>query len=662
MSAPPPRVVVNGVRPTTPDRTWPAKAAAGQRVTVRANVFADGHDHVAARARWRRIETAERGSGVPPEGWQDVAMLDEGNDLFTAAVVPAAVGPHEFVIEGWVDAHGTWRHRVSAKLDAGQDVTQELEEGARLIERELDRLPVPLAVEASDAVAALRDEGRPAPARAAPALAPGFASALSELPDRLQTTTSGPWPLWVDRERAAVGAWYELFPRSYGGLRGAAGRLDYVADLGFDVVYLPPVHPIGTTARKGPGNSLIAGPDDPGSPWAIGSPAGGHDAVDPGLGTIADFDAFVAAAEARGLEVALDYALQCSPDHPWVTEHPEWFLHRPDGSIRFAENPPKQYQDIFPINFFPDREEDRVALWDACLALVEHWIGHGIRIFRVDNPHTKPFELWAWLIEEVHRRHPDVVFLAEAFTRPAVMHRLAEVGFSQSYTYFTWRTSKSELVEYGEELAHGPDSDYFRPNLWPNTPDILSGPLRDGPPAAFMLRAALAATMGPSWGIYSGYELCENRPASDANEEYADSEKYEIKHRDWDSPRSIAPWLARLNDIRRRHPALRDLASLRFHPTTSDAHVAFSKHVGDDTVLVVVTLDPWEATEGTVWIDLEALGLPWDEPLDAYEELSRQVFPWWGPEPYIRLDPATPAHVVHLRRASDVPFSGAHRP
>jgi starch synthase (maltosyl-transferring) len=337
-------------------------------------------------------------------------------------------------------------------------------------------------------------------------------------------------------------------------------------------------------------------------------------------------------------------------------------VHRPDGSIRFAENPPKQYQDIYPINFFPDREEDRVALWDACLALVEQWIGHGIGIFRVDNPHTKPFELWAWLIEEVHRRHPEVVFLAEAFTRPAVMHRLAEVGFSQSYTYFTWRSSKAELVAYGEELAHGPDADYFRPNLWPNTPDILAGPLRDGPPSAFRLRAVLAATLGPSWGMYSGYELCENQPASPTNEEYAASEKYEIKHRDWDSPRSIAPFIARLNEIRHRHPALSDLASLRFHPTTNAAHVAYSKQVDGDTVLVVVSLDPWDARDGTLWIDLGALGLPWDEPLDAYDELTRQVFPWWGPEPYVRLDPDSPAHVVHLRRASEVPFSGAQRP
>jgi starch synthase (maltosyl-transferring) len=658
VSAAPLRAVINAVQPSTPDRCSPAKGTVAHRLALTANVFADGHDIVAARARWRP---------VGGDGWLDVPMTALGNDAYRAEIVPDRIGAHEFSIEGWVDTHGTWRHRVEAKLAAGMDVEQELEEGARLIERELDRLGARAAA-AAEAVVALRDRSRGPSERAEPALAAPVAGVLSNLPDRLQTTTGGPWPVWVDRGRAAVGAWYELFPRGYGGLRGAADRLGYVAGLGFDVVYLPPVHPIGRTARKGPGNALVAGPDDPGSPWAIGNEHGGHDAVDPGLGTLADFDAFVVAAGSLGLEVALDYALQCSPDHPWVAAHPEWFSHRPDGTIRFAENPPKQYQDIYPINFFPDREEDRVALWQACLDLLEHWISHGVRIFRVDNPHTKPFELWTWLIDEVHRHHPEVVFLAEAFTRPAVMHRLAEVGFSQSYTYFTWRTTKEELTEYGEELAAGPHAGYFRPNLWPNTPDILSGPLRDGPPAAFVQRAVLAATMGPSWGVYSGYELCENEPASPANEEYARSEKYEIKRRDWDDPRSIAPLLARLNGIRRRHPALADLASLRFHPTTSDAHVAYSKQVavgGDgamDTVLTVVSLDPWQPHDGMLRIDLDALGLPWDEPLDAYDELTRQVFPWWGPDAYILLGPDSPAHVIHLRRASEVPFSGAERP
>ncbi len=565
VSAPPLRVVINGVRPSTPDRVSAAKAVAGRPVLVSANVFADGHDVIAARVRFRR---ADGGRSGRVRAWIDTPMVALGNDRFEALVVPERVGGHELVIEGWVDAAGTWRHLVEAKLHAGQDVGQELEEGARLIEGQLDRLPAALAAEAAAAVLRLRDVTLSAADRAAPALGEPLAGFLSGLPDRMLTTTSGPWAIWADRERAAVGSWYELFPRSYGGLAGAADRLTYVADLGFDVVYLPPVHPIGTTARKGPGNTVSARPGDPGSPWAIGSAAGGHDAIAPELGTMADFDAFVAEAGRLGLDVALDYALQCSPDHPWVGEHPEWFSHRPDGSIRFAENPPKQYQDIYPLNFYPEHEKDRVALWKACRDLILLWVGHGIAIFRVDNPHTKPFAFWSWLIDEIHQSHPEVVFLAEAFTRPALMHRLAEIGFSQSYTYFTWRTTKAELTDYAEELAHGPDADYFRPNLWPNTPDILSGPLRQGPPAAFRERAVLAATLGPSWGIYSGYELCENQPASDTNEEYAASEKYEIKVRRWDEP----GFDRRADPPAQRHPAPSSRPGRPLQP-------AFSPHV-----------------------------------------------------------------------------------
>ena len=629
------RVVVTEVAPSTPDRVSAAKGSVGRRLPVGATVFADGHDIVAARVRWRL-------TGAP--GWTDQMLEPLGNDRYETIVVPAVCGPHEFEIDGWVDPHATWRHRVEVKVAAGQDVVLELEEGARLIERELDRLPAALAVEARDAVIALR-------AGSVAGTSGDLAAALSALPHRTQTTTSGPWNLWVDRERAEVGAWYELFPRSYGGLQGASKRLAAVAELGFDVVYLPPIHPIGTTARKGRNNTLDAGPDDPGSPWAIGAATGGHDAVDPALGTIDDFDDFVSEAGRLGLEVALDYALQCSPDHPWVTEHPEWFGHRPDGSIRFAENPPKQYQDIYPIEFFPEREEDRAALWQACLDILEHWMAHGVRIFRVDNPHTKPFPFWSWLITNLRARHPDVILLAEAFTRPAPMHRLAEIGFSQSYTYFTWRTTKEELTAYGTELAHGAHSSYFRPNLWPNTPDILAGPLRNGPPAAFKQRAVLAATLGPNWGIYSGYELCENQPASDTNEEYAASEKYELKRREWDGAYSIADYIARLNDIRHRHPAAVDLRSLLFHHVGDDALMAYSKRIGDDVILTIVNLDPFGAHEATLWIDLAALGLPWTDPLQAADELTGQTFLWAGPEPFVRLDTESPAHVIALTAA-----------
>ena len=424
--------------------------------------------------------------------------------------------------------------------------------------------------------------------------------------------------------------------------------------MGFDVVYLPPVHPIGRTARKGPDNTLDAGPDDPGSPWAIGSAEGGHAAVNPELGTIADFDAFVARAGRAGLEVALDYALQCSPDHPWVGEHPEWFHHRPDGSIKYAENPPKKYQDIYPLNLWPDDAGDRRALWQACKEVLAFWIGHGVRIFRIDNPHTKPLPLWEWMLPAVQAEHPDVIFLSEAFTRPKVMAKLAEVGFSQSYTYFTWRTHKGELREYVEELAYGPAADYLRPNFWPNTPDILSGPLRLGHAGVFKQRFVLAATLSPSYGIYSGYELCENEPASEFNEEYRHSEKYEVKHRDFEQPGSLAPFIARVNDARRRHPALADLANIRFEPGANDQILAYSKRSrdGTDVVLVAVNLDPFHVQQDTLGLDLGWLGLPGDAPYEAHDELTGATYIWEGSSPYVRLSPDEPAHLLHLRPLS----------
>ena len=535
----------------------------------------------------------------------------------------------------------------------------EIEEGVALLERRAghvsasDRRPLLKAAEALRAYAA---EGGPAGSRSgslAAALDPALAALLATVPDPVDLTSSEPIPLWVDRERAEFSAWYELFPRSEGGLRATADHgVPRVAAMGFDVLYLPPVHPIGVTHRKGPNNTLEAGPDDPGSPWAIGSAEGGHTAIEPSLGTIEDFDYLVQAARDADMEIALDYALQCSPDHPWVKEHPEWFHHRPDGSIKYAENPPKKYQDIYPINFWPEGgDEQRRALWQACKDILDHWIGHGVRIFRVDNPHTKPLAFWEWVIPAVQRDHPDVLFLAEAFTRPKVMAALAEVGFTQSYTYFTWRNTKWELRNYLEELAQGPKADYMRPNFWPNTPDILAGPLRDGGPAAFKQRLVLAATLVPSYGIYGGYELCENTPASEANEEYFYSEKYEVKHRDWDDPNSLAPFVTRLNDIRRRHPAFAELGNIRFHGTFNDSMLAYSKRSADgsDTMLVVVNLDPHNPHDDTVVLDLAALGMPAHRPFTAYDELSGAVYTWQGPSAYVRLDPWVAAHVFSLR-------------
>ena len=483
-------------------------------------------------------------------------------------------------------------------------------------------------------------------------------------PDPHDRAESAVNELWVDRPLGRSSAWYELFPRSEGGLDEARKRIPAIAAMGFDIIYLPPVHPIGVTKRKGRDNSLDAGPDDPGSPWAIGSAAGGHTAVEPSLGTIDDFDRFVAAVTGAGMEIALDFALQCSPDHPWVSEHPEWFFRRPDGSIRFAENPPKKYEDIFPINFWPvdaDGSPDdavRAALWDACADIVRFWIGHGVHVFRVDNPHTKPVAFWAWLIPLVHAEHPDIVFLAEAFTRPKPMAKLAEVGFTQGYTYFTWRHSRDELVEYVNELAFGPDATSFRPNFWPSTPDILGGVLRHGNRAAFQLRAVLAATLVPNWGIYSGYELCENEPASDTNEEYARSEKYEIKHRDWHRPDSLEPFLGALNRIRRAHPAFAELSTVSFRWAEDEALLAFTKTAADgsDPVLVVVNLDPEGTHSGTVDIDFTTLGFGADEGVMAHDELSGQVFEWPLSRPSVQLDPTElVAHVVSLK----VP--GSHR-
>jgi starch synthase (maltosyl-transferring) len=420
--------------------------------------------------------------------------------------------------------------------------------------------------------------------------------------------------------------------------------------MGFDVVYLPPIHPIGTTHRKGANNNLVTGPDDPGSPWAIGGAEGGHTAVHPDLGTIADFDGFVAAAREQGLEVALDYALQCSPDHPWVREHPQWFSHRPDGSIRYAENPPKRYQDIYPINFDTD---DRVALWNALRDVMLFWIGHGVRVFRVDNPHTKPGPFWEWLIAGIHRTHPDVVLLAEAFTRPAMMRRLAKVGFTQSYTYFTWRNTKHELTEYLTELSSPRSVDHFRPNFWVNTPDILHAFLQRGGQAAFRLRLVLAAMTAPSWGMYSGYELFENIAVREGSEEYLNSEKYQLHPRDWNDPRSLAPMITQLNGIRRHHrEAVALLRTLRVHHVNSEQMLCVSRMSDDgaDVLLVIVNLDPWSAHEATTWLDLEALGMPANEPFTAHDELSGATYTWYGPANYVRLDPAyQPAHVLHLR-------------
>ncbi len=636
-------VVIDMVRPSTPGGAGRPKTSIGERTPVQARIFRDGHDLLAARVSWRRAGARK---------WQRSPLAQTVNDIWVGELTCDDLGAHEVLIEAWTDAFATWRKELRLKVGAGQDVTTELEEGARILERFLPECSDRGRERVQDTIDTIRRDTCTMDVRLNAALDDALVPLVAGIPNPHDLTASAPIPLWVDRERARHSAWYEFFPRSEGGFKGSLDRLDAVAEMGFDVVYFPPIHPIGTTARKGRNNTLDPGPDDVGSPWAIGGPEGGHTAIHPDLGTEDDFLAVVDKANELGMEIALDYALQCSPDHPWVQEHPEWFHHRPDGTIKYAENPPKKYQDIYPINFWPDDEADRVALWEACRDILRHWIDRGVRIFRVDNPHTKPLAFWEWCIAEIQADHPDVLFLAEAFTRPAMMSKLAEIGFSQSYTYFTWRDTKWELTEYLEELAHGPLADIMRPNFWPNTPDILAGALRHGNRAAFVLRFLLAATLTPNYGMYSGYELRENEPASDSNEEYLWSEKYEIKDRDWDRPDSLAPFITKVNEIRRRHPALQQLRDIRFHHVDNEQVIAYTKgsRAAGDLVLVVVNLDPVHTQEATVHLDLHAVGLPEWEPFRAHDELTGESYQWQGGANYVRFEPALDrvGHVLDL--------------
>jgi starch synthase (maltosyl-transferring) len=643
-----PPIIIDDVRPRTPTG-MPAKAAVGERVPVGADIFRDGHDLLAARVRWRMVGASEWSSAP-------MTLANPGVDRWAGTLSFERNGRHEFQIEAWTDRFATWRHNAEVKA-AVQDPELEivLEEGAQLLDRLTPRAPKDARPALATAANGLRDTSRTLDERLTAGLDDHVAALLADVADPIDRTRTKSFGIWVDRERGRQGGWYELFPRSEGGFAGATKRLPAIASMGFDIVYLPPIHPIGHTFRKGPNNTTGAGPDDPGSPWAIGSEEGGHTAIHSELGTIEDFDAFVDETRALGMEVALDYALQCSPDHPWVKEHPEWFHQRPDGSIAYAENPPKKYQDIYPLNFWPEKERDREALWEACFDIFEYWISHDVTVFRVDNPHTKPFAFWDWVISSVRVDHPETVFLAEAFTRPPVMAKLAEVGFTQSYTYFAWRTARWEIEEYVTELAHGPKADYMRPNFWPNTPDILASPLRNGVPAAFRMRLLLAATLSPSYGIYSGYELCENEPASDANEEYLHSEKYELRPRMWDRPDSLAPFITTINDIRRRHAAFAELRTITFHGADNENIIVYSKTAppttdgtASDVMLCVVNLDPENCQEATVTLELEALGVE-GGTFEVFDEISGDTYTW-SDHAYVRLDPAKqPGHVFEVR-------------
>ena len=666
------------MRPEIDGGRFPIKRAVGELVSVSVDMFADGHDAIGGVLKYR---LAVPGESAP---WLEVPLTDLGDDRWGAVFTVTELGEYEYTVEGWIDRFESWVRGLLAKSGAGQDVGNELLEGAELIEQtcppELARRRV---VSSHDdqllEVADLLRSNRPQADRVSAAADPQLRARMSARPDRHGSTTyERILRVTVDPVRARSGAWYEMFPRSStpdparsGTFREAEARLPEIAAMGFDVVYLAPINPIGRTHRKGRNNSLASGPADPGSPWAIGADEGGHTAVEPGLGTLVDFDRFVDTASHLGLDVALDIAFQASPDHPWVREQPEWFRHRPDGSIKYAENPPKKYQDIYPFDF---ATADRESLWLALRDVFLFWISHGVKIFRVDNPHTKPFRFWEWCIGEVKRTHPDAIFLSEAFTRPKVMRYLAKAGFTQSYTYFTWRNSAAELRDYLTELTRTEVADYLRPNLFVNTPDILHEFLQHGGRPAFEVRLILAATLGASYGIYSGFELCENVPLRPGSEEYLDSEKYQIKPRDWNQPGHLKELIAQINAIRRAHPALQQNATLRFHGSSAEALLCFSKSEGRpaasaeapasregrplpgpeprrDFVFVVANTTPAYMQHGWVEVPIGELGLAPDAPYIVEDLLDSATYTWRGAWNYVRLDPTERmAHVFVIRQ------------
>ena len=642
------RVVIERVCPEIDCGRFAIKRVAGETVTVEANVFADGHDQVACQVVfWLE-------NGKP----QSSPMRPLTNDRWRGEFTVDKVGRYRYTVEGWIDRFGTWRGDLEKKISAGQDVRVDLVSGAELIGRAARRAQ---GEDASFLLGWARrlHERHEVPSEASAALDGELLSVMERYADlEFANRYEKELMVIVDREKADFSAWYEVFPRScspqpgrHGTFRDCEEWLPYIASMGFDVVYLPPVHPIGHAFRKGKNNSVTAQPGDVGSPWAIGSAEGGHKSVHPELGTLGDFRRFVSKAEEHGLEVALDIAFQGTPDHPYVREHREWFRTRPDGTIQYAENPPKKYQDIYPFDF---ETADWRALWKELKSVFEFWIEQGVHIFRVDNPHTKPFAFWEWVIGELKESHPEVLFLAEAFTRPHVMYRLAKLGFSQSYTYFTWRNTKQELTDYFTELTQTEVAEYFRPNLWPNTPDILSEYLQVGGRAAFMVRFILAATLGSSYGIYGpAFELCENVPVRPGSEEYLNSEKYELKHWDLNSSASLKDLISKVNRIREENVALHRNRSLRFHGVDNPSLICYSKATNDlsNVILVVVNLDSFNVQTGWVNLDLGSLGLDVESSFQAHDLLGEGRYLWRGPRNYVALTPESlPAHILYIRQ------------
>jgi starch synthase (maltosyl-transferring) len=618
-------------------------------VIVEADIFADGHDQIACQVLYWR-ENAKEAQSAP--------MKLLGNDRWRGEFCVQHLGNYQYTVEGWIDRFQSWRNELIKRIAAAQDVDVELLIGAKIIEDAVSRAGAEDAKFLRRSIKSLREE-KDMEAKTSVALEPELLEVIERYPEReFVSRYEKRLPVVVDREKARFSTWYEIFPRScssqpgrHGTLRDCEARLPYVASMGFDVIYLPPVHPIGRTFRKGKNNSVTAQPDDVGSPWAIGSEEGGHKSIHPQLGTLEDFRHFVAKAKGHGLEVAIDIAFQCTMDHPYAKEHREWFRTRPDGTIQFAENPPKKYQDILPLDF---EGPEWHALWVELRGVILFWVEQGIRIFRVDNPHTKPFSFWEWLIGQIKKQYPDVLFLAEAFTRPHVMYRLAKLGFSQSYTYFAWRNTKDELTLYFNELTNTELREYFRPNLWPNTPDILPEFLQVGGRPAFMIRFILAATLGASYGIYGpAFELCENIPYESGSEEYLNSEKYELKHRDLDSAGSLKDFIARINRIRKENPALQSDRNLRFHRTDNQSLICYSKTTDDlsNIILVVVNLDPSHTQTGWIDLDLNSLGLDANHAFQCHDLLGEGRYLWHGARNYVELTPESlPAHILQMRR------------
>jgi starch synthase (maltosyl-transferring) len=642
-----PFVIVENVTPQLDCGRYPVKAIVGREFTVSADIFKEGHDVIAAVLKYRVADD---------DSWCETPMRYVDNDRWSAFFRPDRVTRYAYTVEAWPDTFRSWRSDFVKRVAAKQDLTSDIEEGRRLLGLVAERVA---AVDRPSftRLLATYDDASDVEQCVRVVLDDGLLELVERYPDRTHSTLFRPTlEVIVDRREAEYAAWYEFFPRSQGSVPGRSAtfddcirRLPEIRDMGFDVVYLPPIHPIGRTKRKGPNNSVISGPKDPGCPYAIGGPEGGHKAVEPGLGTLEDFDRFVSAATSHGMEVALDIAIQCSPDHPYVTEHPEWFYHRPDGTIKFAENPPKKYEDIFPVNFYT---EDRAGLWNEMKSIFLFWIDHGVKTFRVDNPHTKPISFWEWLIAEIKRDHPDAVFLSEAFTRPKVLKSLAKAGFTQSYTYFTWRNFKNELEEYLTELTQTEVSEYLRGNLFANTPDILPFFLQEGGRPAFKIRFALAATLSSVYGIYSGFELCENR-AVPGKEEYLNSEKYDYKVWDWDRPGNIKDFISTVNRVRHENPALQLYQNLRFFPSDDDNIIFYGKATADhdNIVLVAVNLDPFQPHETTIHVPLREFGIGPEEKYLVHEMIGDTKYLWQGESQHIRLDPAIePAAIYVINR------------